>query len=79
MTVHFTADTHFGHANIIRHCSRPFGSVDEMYEAIMATWNAVVKPGDTVWHVGDFAAVKDHARYFDRLNGTKHWSTGTTT
>lgn len=25
--VFFTADLHFGHANIIRHCVRPFASV----------------------------------------------------
>lgn len=25
--VFFTADLHFGHANIIRHCARPFASV----------------------------------------------------
>ena len=29
-TVWFTADTHFGHANIIKHCSRPFMNADEL-------------------------------------------------
>ena len=28
--VFFTADLHFGHANIIRHCARPFADVEEM-------------------------------------------------
>jgi calcineurin-like phosphoesterase family protein len=53
--VWFTADQHFGHANIIRHCSRPFGHVDAMDEAMIANWNCVVRPGDTVYHLGDFA------------------------
>ena len=34
--VYFTADTHFDHANIIRFCNRPFTSVDEMNEALIA-------------------------------------------
>jgi len=28
--IYFTADHHFGHANIIRHCGREFTSVEEM-------------------------------------------------
>lgn len=51
----FTADTHFGHSNIITHCSRPFASVDEMDRCLTANWNAVVQPDDDVYVVGDFA------------------------
>lgn len=40
MTVFFTSDTHFGHEAIIRHCGRPFASVAEMDEALIARWNA---------------------------------------
>lgn len=51
----FTSDTHFGHANIIRFCNRPFKNVEEMNEALIENWNKVVSDDDTVFHLGDFA------------------------
>lgn len=51
----FTSDTHFGHANIIRFCNRPFQNVEEMNEVLIENWNKVVSKGDTVFHLGDFA------------------------
>lgn len=51
----FTSDTHFGHANIIRFCNRPFRNVEEMNEILIENWNKVVSKGDTVFHLGDFA------------------------
>lgn len=51
----FTSDTHFGHANIIRFCNRPFRNVEEMNEALIENWNLVVSEDDTVFHLGDFA------------------------
>jgi len=71
----FVADTHFGHSGIIRLCNRPFSSVSEMDECMIANWNAIVRPSDTVWHVGDFAYRCDSRRIhaiFDRLHGQKH-------
>ena len=53
--VWFTADTHFGHANIIRHCDRPFGSAGEMDRALVENWNAHVGRSDLVYHLGDFS------------------------
>ncbi|MBK3402633.1 metallophosphoesterase [Methylorubrum populi] len=55
MTIWFTADHHFGHANIIRHCGRPFTDVKEMDEFLIERWNDVVGAHDEVWHLGDFA------------------------
>lgn len=71
----FTADSHFGHSGIIRMCERPWSNVEDMDEALIAGWNAVVSPGDVVWHVGDFAHRLDAAKMrsiFERLNGDKH-------
>jgi calcineurin-like phosphoesterase family protein len=73
--VHFTADHHFGHEGIIGMCNRPFTSAEEMDETLITYWNAVVRPNDKVWHLGDFAHRADPKRMrvvFDRLNGTKH-------
>jgi calcineurin-like phosphoesterase family protein len=55
VTQWFSADLHLGHANIIRYCDRPFDEVDEMNAGLVARWNAVVAPTDTVWVLGDVA------------------------
>lgn len=66
-----TADHHFGHANIIKYCKRPFSSQEEMDEAMVRRWNSVVEPDDMVYHLGDFTlGGRDHfLRYVERLNG----------
>lgn len=78
MALYFTSDTHFGHALVITTCKRPFASADEMDEALIERWNSVVKPGDTVFHLGDFAHRDAHNadRYLDRLNGEVHLIAG---
>jgi len=53
--VFFISDTHFNHTNIINLCRRPFSSVDEMNDTLIKNWNSVVKPDDTIFHLGDFA------------------------
>lgn len=74
MATWFTADTHFGHANILKLCNRPFESAQEMDEVMIANWNAVVARNDQVFHLGDFAYRADHRyarKVFSRLNGQK--------
>jgi calcineurin-like phosphoesterase family protein len=55
MTVWFTADTHFGHANIIRHCRRPFRDVAEMDAHLVDRINERVAADDILYHLGDFS------------------------
>jgi calcineurin-like phosphoesterase family protein len=73
----FTSDTHFGHANIIKHADRPFyypgpgGNPVEMDEALIENWNRCVQKGDRVYHLGDIA-LSDRHTFMDlrrRLNG----------
>lgn len=67
----FTADPHFGHSNIIRHCSRPFGSAEQMDEEILRRWNAVLRPGDRLYILGDFCGQRRRAEvissYLERI------------
>jgi calcineurin-like phosphoesterase family protein len=79
LTVWFTADTHFGHGGALGRFRRPFGSVAEMDEAMVARWNACVGAADEVWHLGDFAYRQPAERMealLARLNGSKHLITG---
>jgi calcineurin-like phosphoesterase family protein len=73
MKTFFTADTHFGHASMIKF-GRPFGTVAEMDETMILHWNAVVTPDDDIWHLGDFCyrSAQAPASYLRRLNGRKH-------
>ena len=75
MTLFFTSDTHFGHGGALRLYRRPFESVRQMDEAMIARWNEVVGPDDEVWHLGDVAIGQRPeavAAILDRLPGRKH-------
>lgn len=72
--IFYIADTHFGHANIIRFDERPFSSVEQMEETIINNWNGVVTNQDDVYILGDFCWSKDESewlRLLHRLNGKK--------
>jgi calcineurin-like phosphoesterase family protein len=72
MTIWFTSDNHFGHINVLRYCGRPFWSSEQCDEEMIKRWNEVVKPGDTVYHLGDVALSINHVkRVLPRLNGNK--------
>lgn len=74
MTTYFIADTHFGHANIIGSCHRPFKDVAEMNRTLIANWNARVADDDDVYVIGDFAfrCAGSVAKIAHQLKGRKH-------
>lgn len=72
-----TSDSHFNHAKICQFTNndgtkvRPWDNIEEMDEAMTANWNAVVKPGDKVYHLGDVAMTRRGLDVLSRLNGKK--------
>jgi calcineurin-like phosphoesterase family protein len=77
--IYFTSDTHFGHGGALGFYQRPFASVAAMDESLIQHWNAVVQPGDEVWHLGDFAIRQKRARVEEllaRLDGRKRLVAG---
>lgn len=73
--LYFTADPHFFHEGIIGHCERPYKNAEEMGEALIRNWNAIVPRngkvfvlGDMFWKKGDMDKC---AKVMNRLNGRK--------
>ena len=68
--IYVISDTHFGHANIINFCNRPFANVDVMDECLVDNWNSTVSDQDIVYHLGDvaFSGAKE---ILPRLKGKK--------
>lgn len=67
----YTADLHFGHRKAVEF--RPFDSVEQMDDALVALWNEIVAPGDEVWILGDLA-MRPHDEslpHVARLHGRK--------
>ncbi len=67
------ADTHFGHKKIIDFEAdyRPFATIEEHDAELIRRWNAVVKPKDTVWHLGDVLFGQEAFNILPLLNGIK--------
>ncbi|TGD95275.1 metallophosphoesterase family protein [Methylobacterium nonmethylotrophicum] len=79
MTTYFTSDTHFGDPRVLRIDRRPFPDLATHDAALVANWNAVVAPEDTVWHLGDVALGPPPERVqalIAGLNGQKHLIVG---
>ena len=76
-TLYLIADTHFGHKGMCHFTDkegvklRPWATVEEMDEAMVANWNSVVKPHDKVYHLGDVVINRKALPTLTRLNGTK--------
>lgn len=71
-SIFFTSDTHFSQKRTLELSKRPFKSVEEMDQTIIDNWNSVVKPNDTVYHLGDFG----NANIRKKLNGHIRLITG---
>lgn len=77
----YTADEHYEHKNqhgtgVIEYCNRPFKDLDDMHESQVERHNSVVKKGDQVYHLGDFAFHSVH-KWISKLNGTHYLIRGT--
>lgn len=51
----YLSDSHFGHANIIKYCERPFRDVDHMDAVMMQALREADCAGHTICHAGDFS------------------------
>ena len=73
---YFIADTHFGNENTMKKCGRPYKKVKDMDEAMISSWNNVVKDDDDVYILGDFTlywSTKEEVfDILDQLKGKKH-------
>lgn len=67
----FTSDNHFDDHRIDIF-SRPFKTVQEMNDVMVANWNSVVGEDDIVYHLGDFAVKPSGYEYAKKLNGKIH-------
>jgi calcineurin-like phosphoesterase family protein len=79
MNTFFTADSHFGHKNVIQHDKRPFATIEEHDAIMIENWNKTVKkPSDEVYHLGDFAFRNEQPIewYTKQLNGRIHFIRG---
>lgn len=81
--IYFTSDIHFSHKAILEKFQpnrKELGSnIDEMNEEIVRRWNAVVKPEDEVYNLGDLAFDRDHTKVINllrRCNGRKYFIHG---
>lgn len=84
MNTWFTSDTHYNHKNIVRGTStwdkfeegsshqscRDFDTLEKHNSVLVDNFNALVKPEDTLWHLGDvaFGGHQNIKTFMDRLN-----------
>jgi calcineurin-like phosphoesterase family protein len=58
--IHFSADFHLHHFNVLKYCNRPFQNVAEMNETIIKNVNSVAIQSDTLYHLGDFTMTDNY-------------------
>lgn len=76
----FTSDEHYGHANIIKFCNRPFKNIWESRDVIVAKHNAKVPKGSITYHLGDMFwrtfPLKEALDTLNALNGQHYFIWG---
>lgn len=67
------SDTHFGHKRILEFEKefRPYQTIQDHDWDLVQRWNSVVRPQDTVWHLGDVWFGKDGHWPLAECNGLK--------
>lgn len=77
----FTSDLHFFHDNVVEYSKRPW-TAEEQTEKLIEIWNSQVGKKDNVYHLGDFAFIRQKKNIdnlisvIKRLNGKKHFILG---
>lgn len=87
MNIWLISDTHFFQDSILTFIDykngellRPgFDNIQQHDDYIVEQWNSMIKPEDTVYHLGDVCDIAQQHRYpelHNLLNGTKHLIVG---
>lgn len=72
--IYFTSDLHFGHRSAIALSGRPFADEAEMTATLIANYNGLVRPNDTVYLLGDLShriAAEEANAIIAKLHGHK--------
>lgn len=74
----FTSDQHLLHRNILKYSKRPFSSLEEMHDELVARWNAKVPQDGVVINLGDVSlgSAPDTLKLLQRFNGVQHLVVG---
>lgn len=69
----YISDWHYGHSNVLAFDNRPFKTIEEMNQALVDRWNAVVGAGDIVYVLGDmfWCNMQTAIPVLDSLHGQK--------
>lgn len=72
--IHFTADQHHGHDNIVKFCDRPVSPEEHDNWLINETWNKYIGKKDRVYILGDLSIAKRKKaeNFIAKLNGQKY-------
>lgn len=76
--IYVWSDIHWGHANIIKYCNRPYPNRELMNQCLIGNYMNVVKPEDIVIFGGDIGFMKENQinDILTALPGYKIWIVG---